>query len=630
MPEPFQLPVAPVEDPLERAGNALSVLNLIQNIGDNQNSRADLAEVRRLENEKRQEDLTRMRGVQNIFRTAKPENRIKALADAGYVKEANEYGAAIDAHQKSVDAATKAELDQTAARLAASDRKFTDIGTRAVNLKYLPPDQALSGFAALQKEDPDHLGGIPFDVDENNVFDAIDHALGNNKVGSALLKDYQTAIEARNEADRKAAAETRAAATETRNVTATANTAAESATRQLEASKKDAAQAFKARWEEGQAAYTELRDGLSKELLRFFPPLYGNQAKKIVDDLAGTKAEPNLPNAVEIYNTMRRAAFENEFQDVHGRLPNDSERSADFLDFQKKLTPERLSDLDKHVAAHDGDPAMVAKYGPGLGGLMKREQAEAKDRAASSSALISAREQARYDRDNPPLKPSEVDHWVNELAIDASPATLQMLKAEGKAALRQVNDKLVENGVTIDTLTASTRTMAKTAQDLLPQFDDALKLLDDPKLQSKMGPIVGRINDFLTGKIGYGELDKDGPSFASLRATIELLKTGVLKAHFGSRGGQGLLDRFDSLAAEGKMNAETLKASLKGMRDFIDKTYVIPRYGDPTKKPAPGANPAAGGAAGAPTSQSTWQSDGTNYRFSNDGGKTWIDYKKAP
>jgi hypothetical protein len=116
----------------------------------------------------------------------------------------------------------------------------------------------------------------------------------------------------------------------------------------------------------------------------------------------------------------------------------------------------------------------------------------------------------------------------------------------------------------VNRLTASTRQLGETADSIVPKIDQTIKKLDNPKFVANLGPAMGRWNEFLTGK--YGSND---PELAQLRATLGLLQTGVMRAHVGARGGEGLLDKFEGLIDGKKMDAATLKGSLTGIREFL-------------------------------------------------------------
>lgn len=121
---------------------------------------------------------------------------------------------------------------------------------------------------------------------------------------------------------------------------------------------------------------------------------------------------------------------------------------------------------------------------------------------------------------------------------------------------------------------AATRQMADTARSLRPKMDDVIKKLQDPKYAKLLGPIAGRWNEFMLGKVGTGN-----PDLAYLRATIGLLQTGAMRAHVGARGGSALLSKFEGLMNAKNMDAKTLRSSLMAVRDFL-KGYESQIYQD--------------------------------------------------
>lgn len=131
-----------------------------------------------------------------------------------------------------------------------------------------------------------------------------------------------------------------------------------------------------------------------------------------------------------------------------------------------------------------------------------------------------------------------------------------------------------------DPLTASSKQLGETAHVLIPKMDTVLKRLEDPAFAERLGPAVGRWNEFMAGKVGAGD-----PEFAALRATIGLLQTGTMRAHVGARGGAAMMQKFEGLFNADHMDVPTLRASLGAVRDFL-KGYEGMRY------------PKAGGAAG--------------------------------
>ena len=133
--------------------------------------------------------------------------------------------------------------------------------------------------------------------------------------------------------------------------------------------------------------------------------------------------------------------------------------------------------------------------------------------------------------------------------------------------------------------TSSIKTQGQQAEDLSVLFKTVSNKIDQLDKAGKLGPLAGRINEFMTGKVGA-----DDPEFAELRALGSLTASGMLKAHFGSRGGQQMYQHFEDLFNTGKMTAGDLKAALGGFETFMDK------YAGRVKKAGPGG-PSSGGNA---------------------------------
>lgn len=95
-----------------------------------------------------------------------------------------------------------------------------------------------------------------------------------------------------------------------------------------------------------------------------------------------------------------------------------------------------------------------------------------------------------------------------------------------------------------------------------------------------LGPVLGRINEFLAGKVGTTEiLGHNSTSEADriinkFRNDLSFLKSGMGKVHFGARGGVQLLQRFDSQLSSGKMTAGELMGGLDSYEEWL-KTYGV-------------------------------------------------------
>lgn len=114
--------------------------------------------------------------------------------------------------------------------------------------------------------------------------------------------------------------------------------------------------------------------------------------------------------------------------------------------------------------------------------------------------------------------------------------------------------------------TSSIKTQAQQAQDLSKLFRDVRTELAQAQAQGKLGPLSGRINEYMTGKIGL-----DDPMFAKTRALGSLVASGMLKAHFGARGGQEMFGHFESLFNTGRMTIGDLNGALDGFSVFMNQ-----------------------------------------------------------
>jgi len=150
--------------------------------------------------------------------------------------------------------------------------------------------------------------------------------------------------------------------------------------------------------------------------------------------------------------------------------------------------------------------------------------------------------------------------------------------------------------------TGATKTQGQAAGAVaqhIPDFESAVRNLS---AKGELGPVMGRLNTYLTE--GYGGNDPDVANFIT---TVGLLKSGAVRAHFGARGGQQILAKFDNL-----LNTSQEPNALIGSAEAI-KTFLN------TYKATGTANPKATG--GASNSKPT---GGTpNPPNQNTGGSFW-------
>ena len=93
------------------------------------------------------------------------------------------------------------------------------------------------------------------------------------------------------------------------------------------------------------------------------------------------------------------------------------------------------------------------------------------------------------------------------------------------------------------------------AQDEIPKIQ---ALIGD--IGPDLGPVMGRWNDFMTGKVGTGD-----PRFEALRTHLEFAAAAAAKFHLNS---VRAVQKFDDLASAGKMTPEVLNAYLDTINEW--------------------------------------------------------------
>jgi hypothetical protein len=115
-----------------------------------------------------------------------------------------------------------------------------------------------------------------------------------------------------------------------------------------------------------------------------------------------------------------------------------------------------------------------------------------------------------------------------------------------------------------------------------PEDMGIMQLVDKLDSEGKLGPIASRWNEFMTGKVGAGD-----PEVAALRAKMGLSTTLLMQAHVGSRGSAQMLEHFEDLANQKKLDGPTLKAALGAEVSYVQDKAMDPNppsYGKPAAK----------------------------------------------
>jgi len=97
------------------------------------------------------------------------------------------------------------------------------------------------------------------------------------------------------------------------------------------------------------------------------------------------------------------------------------------------------------------------------------------------------------------------------------------------------------------------------------------QLIDKLDKAGKLGPLASRWNEFMAGTYGAGDAD-----VAALRAKMGLSTTLLMQAHVGNRGSSAMLEHFEDLANQKKLDGPTLKSAFNS-----EVNYVTDRAMDP-------------------------------------------------
>jgi len=116
----------------------------------------------------------------------------------------------------------------------------------------------------------------------------------------------------------------------------------------------------------------------------------------------------------------------------------------------------------------------------------------------------------------------------------------------------------------VNTPTTQQRTAAGRAETVVAMAPEVLSRID--ALAPKMGPIAGRWNDFMQGKVG-----SDDPDFAALRSDLLMMSSAVALAHAQGRLPENLREEFDRAINAPKQTPQNLKATINAMLPWLQQ-----------------------------------------------------------
>lgn len=131
---------------------------------------------------------------------------------------------------------------------------------------------------------------------------------------------------------------------------------------------------------------------------------------------------------------------------------------------------------------------------------------------------------------------------------------------------------------------------AKSIMPLVKTLEDQMHTIEQ---DGKTGPIAGRWNEFLAGKVGEGD-----PDYQAFRTNWGLLQTALMQAHVGSKGSEAIMNHFANLVS-GNMTPEQANRSLQEIGNYLehDVAEMVP-----TPKERPGGG---GGSSSKPSASNS-------------------------
>jgi hypothetical protein len=106
---------------------------------------------------------------------------------------------------------------------------------------------------------------------------------------------------------------------------------------------------------------------------------------------------------------------------------------------------------------------------------------------------------------------------------------------------------------------------AKLANEGIP---GAIKEIQE--LKDELGPVAGRWNDFMQGKVGL-----DNPKFAGLRADLLMLSSAVALAHARGRLPENLREEFDRAINAPKQTPDNLVSTLQHIQPWLERASTM-------------------------------------------------------
>lgn len=262
----------------------------------------------------------------------------------------------------------------------------------------------------------------------------------------------------------------------------------------------------------------------------------------------------------------------------------------------KTVVPKTDTEFDQQLAAFNADPQLVAKYGKGPIGFGRYQQDQQVERAKASRPP------------EPDMVVSYSENGVNGIGrLPRGGAQLQPIQTPGGGV---AGPKLAEPPVAV-------KTQGSAAMTALKQVDNIQKIIsENPQL---IGPMAGRFQEFMQG-VGSNPFvgTKDEQLGAQLAEHMNALFAQELRSMFPGRTNEQMQELIRSTSAQMKQNPNMIAGFLEGIRR--NENMVLETARQQGFKEDIGIGASGGTAPREQFSPSTGK-----YRYSIDGGKTWID-----
>jgi hypothetical protein len=161
---------------------------------------------------------------------------------------------------------------------------------------------------------------------------------------------------------------------------------------------------------------------------------------------------------------------------------------------------------------------------------------------------------------------SALDTKQQESALDRQSKermnAMRNATAVWKANLQQDRQRLKDEGPT-----TADRNMADMAATMLPHISELRKEIDDLNRAGVLGEFKGKVLKKATGEYGFNISGDMGRKAGKFLSDIGLINSAMLRTHFGSRGGQQILDKFIQSLNAGQ-NVDTMMGALDSFEGY--------------------------------------------------------------